>query len=80
MPSKPVEQVLDRLEHVVKSSAGWTARCPAHPDRCNSLSVAEGDDGKVLVFCHAGCKFREIVGALGLNVRDLFLRSRKRSA
>jgi putative DNA primase/helicase len=79
MPSKPVDRVLERLENVAEISAGWTARCPAHRDHCNSLSVAEGFDGKALVFCHAGCKFRQIVAALGLGVEDLFPQGRKAS-
>ena len=80
MASKPVDRVLERLENVTEIFAGWTARCPAHRDHCNSLSVAEGTDGKALVFCHAGCKFKEIVDALGLSVRDLFVQARKRSS
>ena len=33
----------------------WQGRCPAHADRSPSLSVAEGQDGRVLVHCFAGC-------------------------
>jgi hypothetical protein len=51
---------------------GRTWLCPAHDDRNASLSVSEGDDGRVLVKCFAGCKPEEIVGALGLEMRDLF--------
>lgn len=40
------------------------ARCPAHEDRVQSLSVGLGDDGKTLFYCHAGCSYREIVEAL----------------
>src|SRR5262249_44233575 len=43
-----------------------TARCPAHADTHNSLSVKEGLDGRVLFKCHAGCSFSEIQAALGL--------------
>ena len=32
----------------------------------------EGNDGRVLVHCHAGCRADEIVSALGLRVADLF--------
>jgi putative DNA primase/helicase len=31
------------------------------------------EDGKMLLRCHAGCKFEEIVAALGLRVSDLFV-------
>ncbi len=48
------------------------AVCPAHEDRNPSLSVARGDDGKILIRCHAGCETHDICKALGLKTRDLF--------
>lgn len=78
MVSKPVARVLERVENVAELSAGWSARCPAHDDRNNSLSIAEGTDGKALIFCHAGCGFEKVVDALGLRVRDLFMRQKGR--
>lgn len=48
----------------------WT--CPAHEDRNPSLSVHEGDGGKVLVHCHAGCTLDDILAAVGLTRRGLF--------
>jgi hypothetical protein len=68
----PVDRLLERLELAKKSGKGWTARCPAHEDRHASLSVHEGDDGRVLVKCFAGCSAENIVAALGLELRDLF--------
>ena len=68
---KPVEVVLARLENPKRSGTGWSARCPAHDDRTPSLSVAEGDDGRVLVHCHAGCAPEAIVEAWGLQMSDL---------
>jgi hypothetical protein len=47
-------------------------QCPSHADRSPSLRVREGDDGRVLIFCFAGCETAEVVAALGLRVRDLF--------
>lgn len=67
-----VEEFLARFERVKKSGSGWTARCPAHEDRQASLSIGEGDEGRVLLKCHAGCTTEEIVSAIGLQVRDLF--------
>lgn len=68
---------VSRLQGVRKSGAGWEARCPAHEDRRQSLTVREAEDGKILVSCHAGengrgCPPEAIVSALGLTVRDLF--------
>ena len=31
------------------------ARCPAHEDKTPSLSISDGDGGRLLTFCHAGC-------------------------
>ena len=40
------------------------ARCPAHEDRKPSLSISSGRDGKVLVYCHAGCDQRDVIAVL----------------
>jgi hypothetical protein len=66
-----IEQVLERLRAVRKTARGWSARCPAHDDRSPSLSVAVGDDGRVLLYCWSGCTYREIVAALGFQPGDL---------
>ncbi len=47
-----------------KAGGGWMARCPAHDDREPSLSIRDGDDGKVLVRCHAGCDQERVIAAL----------------
>src|SRR4051794_8874555 len=44
-------------------------RCPAHEDQTPSLSITE-QAGKVLVFCHAGCKQEDVVD--GLRHRGLW--------
>lgn len=67
-----VDQVLGRLQRVVHSGGKWTARCPSHEDRVSSLSIAEGDDGRVLLKCFAGCNVDAIVAAIGLEIPDLF--------
>jgi hypothetical protein len=72
---RPVKKALDRLEGVRESGGSWVALCPAHDDREPSLSVAEGEDGRALLKCFAGCPFGEIVAAMGLEERDLFERN-----
>ena len=57
--------LLALLAGVCRSGDGWTARCPAHDDQHQSLSVHHRD-GKWLIKCHAGCDWREIISALGL--------------
>jgi hypothetical protein len=50
----------------------WIARCPSHDDREPSLSIGEGQDGRVLLHCFRGCSLAEILAAQGLVHRDLF--------
>jgi len=50
----------------------FQARCPAHCDRSPSLSIANGQDGRILLHCFAGCATDEILAALKLSRRDLF--------
>jgi hypothetical protein len=70
---RPIGRVLNRLEGVKHSANGYvTAHCPAHDDRDPSLSVREGEDGRVLLKCFAGCTFDEMVAAMGLEAKDLF--------
>jgi len=47
-----------------KTGGSWMARCPAHDDRKPSLSIRDGDDGRVLVRCHAGCEQERVIAAL----------------
>lgn len=47
-----------------RAGATWMARCPAHADRSPSLSISVGNDGKVLVRCHAGCNQRDLIAVL----------------
>ena len=48
------------------------AKCSAHDDRKQSLSISLGDDGKVLVCCHAGCEAADIMAKVGLELKDLY--------
>lgn len=44
------------------------AKCPAHMDLKASLHVTEGDNGRVLAYCFAGCRFADVVASLGLDL------------
>jgi len=70
-------QFLLRLERVKPRGEGYMARCPAHEDQENSLSIDLGQDGRVLLNCFAGCPVDRIVAAVGLKLRDLFLNDRQ---
>jgi hypothetical protein len=71
-----VEEFISRLDRAKRSGNGWMARCPAHEDRQASLSIGEGDDGRVLIRCHAGCATEGIVAAMGMTMADLFANTR----
>lgn len=69
----PTDNLLSLLEGVKRTGNGtYLARCPAHQDRSPSLSIREGDEGKTLIHCHAGCSAHEVVSAVGLELTDLF--------
>jgi 5S rRNA maturation endonuclease (ribonuclease M5) len=67
-----VEEFVSRLDGASGAGGGHVARCPAHQDDRASLSVGEGDDGRVLLRCFAGCEPEAVVAALGLEMKDLF--------
>jgi len=50
----------------------YEARCPGHEDRKASLSIGIGNDGRILVKCHAGCKTDHILKSIGIEAKDLF--------
>lgn len=73
--SKEVDSFLGRLNGVRRNGANWSARCPCRNDDENpSLSIGQGDDGRVLVTCHrgAGCDVKEICSAMGISVNELY--------
>ena len=73
--SPQVANVLSRLEGVKQSGTNWYARCPCRNDDSNpSLSIGQGDDGRVLMTCHRGnpCSLDEICTAINLKKQDLF--------
>lgn len=67
-----LEDVLKRLDGVKRSGGGYSARCPAHEDKNASLSIKQGDNGGIVLHCHAGCTPEQVVEALGLSMKDLF--------
>lgn len=70
-PKVSIGLVLSKLQKVKKTQRGWIACCPAHEDQSPSLSVAMGNDGRILLKCWTGCTFQEIVAALGFEPGDL---------
>ena len=74
--SPVVQSFLDRLDGVKRTGAGWQARCPCRNDDQNpSLSVGQGNDGRVLVTCHRGasaCGVEQICESVGIAMTDLY--------
>lgn len=63
---------LAQLQKVKATGRGrWVACCPAHDDRTPSLSIAEGDDGRVLAHCFGGCDVASVAAAVGMTLSDL---------
>lgn len=67
-----LDDILSRLEGVKGGGGQYSARCPAHDDKRASLSVSTGQDGRILLHCHAGCTVPEILEAMGMKEADLF--------
>jgi len=66
------ERLLAQLDNVRRSGNGWRADCPIGHSSRGALSVSDGDDGRVLLHCFAGCGAAEVVAALGLTLADLY--------
>lgn len=65
--------LLSRLEGVRRSGDGWRANCPnGHARTRGTLSIAEADDGCILLSCFACHDTPAILAALGLELADLF--------
>lgn len=65
------DDLLSRLDKVKGRNGRWIACCPAHDDRSPSLAISEGEDGRILLYCHALCSVESIVGAVGLTLSDI---------
>jgi 5S rRNA maturation endonuclease (ribonuclease M5) len=68
-----VAGVLDKASSL-SGRGKFQACCPAHHDKTPSLSIT--DDGeKLLLHCHAGCKYEDVVAAIerkGVQLRQEF--------
>ena len=60
------------LGKAARSGQGWLCLCPAHDDRTPSLSIGLGDQNQLLLYCHGGCSFEEVLKKL--QERDLLLK------
>ncbi len=77
-----VLDALDQHQCHVKHKPGSDkaeALCPVHDKRNPSLSIALKGD-KVVLYCHAGCDYKDVVAAVGLTVSVLFAQGNGRRA
>ena len=57
-------EIAAALGGATRNGGGWLACCCCHEDKRPSLSLRDGDDGKLLVRCFAGCDPRDILAEL----------------
>ena len=73
-----ITDILPQLIDVKQTASNkWLALCPAHDDSNPSLSLIELPDGRVRMKCWTGCDNREIVNAIGHDLRVLYPQSVK---
>jgi len=59
------ESLAAQLQRVrSQPGGGYVGRCPSHDDRVASLSFTENDEGRLLLYCHAGCTFEQVMAAV----------------
>ena len=62
---------------ILEQTDGGT-RCPAHDDALRSLSLKYTKD-KILLKCHAGCDYKEVLEAIDLKPSELFADTKENS-
>lgn len=69
-----VQTLLSRLDRVKPTGRGqWVACCPSHDSKSRqSLAIRETDDGTILIHDFGGCAPLEVLGAVGMDLKDLF--------
>lgn len=69
---KTLAEFLNNLDKVSESGDGWSACCSVHPDSTPSLSISVEQDGRILLCCHRGCEFDDIVREAGMLPTEMF--------
>lgn len=83
MTGLPIDRTLAAFADCDIQSAGerrWKCRCPAHDDRSPSLSISVGDGGTVLVKCFVGCATKDVLAAVGMEMKELFVQQAEQTA
>jgi hypothetical protein len=67
-----LDRLLNALTKVKGRKGAWTASCPAHEDKSPSLAIRQTEDGRILLHCFGGCSVHNVLGAVGMEMSDLF--------
>lgn len=68
-----IDTFLSHVKGVKKAGRNaWMCNCPSHEDRSPSMKITHVEDGRVLIHCFAGCSTQDILGAVGLEMGDLY--------
>lgn len=70
--SAPLDLLLSRLEGVQIAGKGYRAMCPSCGGKSRKVSIAEADNGSVLLHAFCGCTPAEVLAGAGLALADLF--------
>ncbi len=65
------EEFLNHFTVIKRGSVKSQCLCPCHDDKTASLTISKGNKC-ILLHCHAGCSFDDILDAAGLKKFDLF--------
>ena len=71
----PIEKILSKVDSPKKGNkvGQYSAFCSHQINRkARTLSICELTDGSILLFCHAGCEFHEILKNHGLEAHELY--------
>ncbi len=67
-----IDTLLSHFDGIKQTGHGrYSVRCSAHDDQNPSLSITEGDDGRLLLKCWAGCETEDVLSAVGLTFSDV---------
>ncbi|MGH7954728.1 MAG: hypothetical protein ACREOZ_02080 [Gloeomargaritales cyanobacterium] len=60
---------LSLLNGVKTNGSAYKALCPAHTDRNPSLSLSVGKEQELILRCHAGCSYDDVITSLKLQLK-----------
>lgn len=70
------QQTLEQIIHQSRAEScgesAWSGHCPAHGSQNSPDLSIKFASGKILLTCHAGCGFNDILAAFGMKPQDMF--------